>query len=272
MKVYIQFDFEGIAGFVIRDNQDRNIPTVLDRTRRLMKIATAEVSAAAEGAFAAGADEVVVWDSHGSGNTLLVEELSEKVQLITGDTNKGPWLPFFDGTDAGIYIGGHAMAGTPFATVPHTLMEVNGRAYGEVGMFILECGSKNAPVVMVSGDSAVKDEVIDLVPKSEFVVTKMAAGPTLVKTITPALSCKMIFAAAKRGVGSRKNILPFRLPPPYKFKIPPKDGSPGSYFTHPGDNLLAAYRDYLKDYYGYSQGWPEYNLRKPDKEVNPHIS
>ncbi|MBU0715375.1 MAG: M55 family metallopeptidase [Verrucomicrobia bacterium] len=268
MKVYIQFDFEGVAGFVIRDNQDRNIPVVFERTRRLMKIATAEVSAAAEGAFAAGADQVVVWDSHGSGNTLLVEELSEKVLLITGDTDKGPWLPFFEGTDAGIYIGGHAMAGTPFATVPHTLMEVNGRAFGEVGMFVLECGSRNVPVVMVSGDSAVKDEVIDLIPKAEFVVTKIAAGPTLVKTITPALSCKMIFEAAKRGVGSRKNILPFKLPPPYKFKIPPKDGSSDSYFTHLGDDFLTAYRNYLKDYYGYSQGWPEWNLRKSDKEIN----
>ena len=72
MKVYIQFDFEGVAGFVIRDNQDRNIPTVLDRIRRFMKIATQEVSAAVNGAFDAGADEVIVWDSHGEGNTLLV--------------------------------------------------------------------------------------------------------------------------------------------------------------------------------------------------------
>ena len=268
MKVYIQFDFEGIAGFVIRDTEDRNIPVVLDRTRRLMKIATAEASAAADGAFAAGADEVAVWDSHGSSNTLLVEELSGKAQLITGDVYKGPWLPFFEGTDVGIYIGGHAMAGTPFATVPHTLMEVNGRAYGEVGMFILECGSKNVPVVMVSGDSAVKDEVADLIPKAEFVVTKVAAGPSLIKTITPALSCEMIFEAAKRGVSAYKSIPPFKLPPPYKIKIPPKDGAAESYFTPPGGDLLTVYRDYLKKYYGYTQGWPEYNLRKPDKEIN----
>ena len=268
MKVYIQFDLEGIAGFVIRDNQDRNIPVVLERTRRFMKIATAEVSAAAEGAFAAGADEVVVWDSHGEGNTLLVEELPQEVQLITGDTSKGPWLPFFEGTDIGIYIGGHAMAGTPFATVPHTLIELNGKAYGEVGMFILECGSRNVPVAMVAGDSALKNEVIDLISKSEFVVTKTAAGPTLIKTITPALSCKMIFEAAKRGIGSYRNILPVRLPPPYKFKIPAKDNEPETYFTRPGSDLLTVYRDYLKEYYDSNQGWPEYNLRKPDKPAN----
>ena len=84
MKVYIQFDFEGGAGFVIRDNLDRNIPTILERVKRFIKIATAEVSAAAEGAFAAGADEIITWDSHGGGNTLLVEELPECATLITG--------------------------------------------------------------------------------------------------------------------------------------------------------------------------------------------
>lgn len=262
MKVYIQFDFEGIAGFVIRDNQDRNIPTVLERTKRLMEIATAEVSAAANGAFAAGADEVVIWDSHGScASTLLVEELPEMAQLITGDHAKGPWLPFFNGTDIGMYIGGHAMAGTPYATVPHTLMELNGKAYGEVGMFILECGARNVPMVLLSGDDAVKDEVKGLIPDSEFVVTKTAAGPTLIKTITPALSCKMIFEAAKRGVERYKSITPYKLKAPYKFKIPSKD----DFYTSPENDLLSAYREFLKLHYGYSQGWPEYNLRDDRK-------
>ena len=258
MKVYIQFDFEGVAGFVIRDNQDRNIPTVLDRTRRLMKITTAEVSAAADGVFAAGADEVVVWDSHGHGNTLLIEELSERATLITGEYEKGPWLPFFKGTDVGIYIGGHAMEGTPYATVPHTLMELNGKKYGEVGMFILECGSQNVPVVMVSGDSAVKNEVSALIPDSEFVVTKIAAGPTLIKSITPALSCKLIFEAAKKGVSSAAKIRPFKLEPPYTFITP---GENSGEKVYEDKDFLAVYREYLKEYYGYSKGWPEYNLR-----------
>lgn len=267
MKVYIQFDFEGIAGFVIRDNQDRNIPTILERTKRLMKMATAEVSAAIEGAFAAGADEVVVWDSHGDcGSTLLVEELPEMAQLITGDHAKGPWLPFFEGTDIGIYIGGHAMAGTPYATTPHTIMELNGKCYGEVGMFILECGAKNVPVVLVSGDTAVKDELKELIPDSEFVVTKVAAGPTLVKTITPALSCKMIFEAAKRGTATYKNIAPFKLKAPYRFKVPAKDNAGETYYVSPENDLLNAYREFLKIHYGYSKGWPEYNLRDTGKK------
>jgi len=265
MKVYIQFDFEGIAGFVIRDNQDRNIPTVLDRTRRLMKIATAEVSAAADGAFAAGADEVVVWDSHGHGNTLLIEELSERATLITGEYEKGPWLPFFKGSDIGIYIGGHAMQGTPYATVPHTLMELNDKKYGEVGMFILECGSQGVPVVMVSGDSAVKNEVSALIPDSEFVVTKIAAGPTLIKSITPALSCKLIFEAAKKGIENASKIRSYKLDPPYTFMAPGENGGKKVYEEK---DLLSAYRRFLKENYGYSKGWPEYELRDSEQKID----
>ncbi len=257
MKVYIQFDFEGISGFVIRDTQDRNIPTVLERTRRMMKIATAEVSAAVNGAFDAGADEVVVWDSHGQGNTLLVEELPERAQLITGEYFKAPWLPFFEDIDVGIYIGGHAMTGTPGAVTPHTLIEVNGKAFGEVGMFINECGSKNVPVVLVSGDSAVKREVQWQIPDSEFVVTKEALGPTYAKTLTPAMSCKLIQEAALRGVKGYKKIEPFKIDPPYRFKI----NDVGDYYTDPSSDFVEAYRNFLTRYHGYAKGWPEYNLR-----------
>ncbi|MFA6569356.1 MAG: M55 family metallopeptidase [Victivallales bacterium] len=258
MKVYIQFDFEGVAGFVIRDNEDRNIPTVLDRTRRFMKIASAEVAAAANGAFSAGADEVVIWDSHGSGNTLLIEELPEKAELITGEYVRGPWLPFFEGADIGIYIGGHAMTGTPNAVTPHTRIGVNGRAYGEVGMFILECGSQGVPVVLVSGDTAVKREIADLVPQSEYVATKDAVGPTLAKSITPELSCKRIFEAAKRGTMNYKKMACCRVAAPYTFCF--EKGEENISYTDPGSDFLTAYRRFLKKHFNCTGGWPEYNI------------
>lgn len=256
MNVYIQFDFEGIAGFVIRDNQDRNIPTVFDRIKRFMLVATQEASAAVQGAFDAGADNVIVWDSHRDGDTLLIEHLPENTQLITGEYAKGPWLPFFDNTNIGIYIGGHAMAGTPRAVTPHTLIELNGRSFGEVGMFINECGTRNIPVVMVSGDAATQREVAWQIPNSEFVVTKDALGPTLAKTITPARSCKLIYEAVRRGIGRAKEITPFTVDPPYRFKTPSGD----IYHTDTSD-LIDAYRSFLTNHYNYNQGWPDYALR-----------
>jgi len=264
MKVFIQFDFEGVAGFVIRDNVDRNIPTVLERVRRLMKVATAEVSAAAEGAFAGGAAEVTIWDSHGKGDTLLVEELSENARLITGEYRKAHWLPFFDGCDVGIYIGGHAMDGTPAAVTPHTKVSVNGVYYGEVGMFINCCGGRNVPVVLVSGDTAVQREIRAQNPDGEFVVTKEAIGPTLARTITPKLSCKRIFEAAKRGVENHARIKPFRIKPPFRINTPLINPLPPDFVYDQDDDFCNAYRCFLKERCGYDQGWPEYNLRPTD--------
>jgi D-amino peptidase len=260
MKVYIQFDFEGIAGFVIRDNIDRNIPTVLERTKRMMKIATAEVSAAAEGAFAAGATEVTIWDSHGGGNTLLVEELTERARLITGEYTRGPWLPFFDDSDVGIYIGGHAMEGTPSAVTPHTIISVNGVNYGEVGMFINCCGGRNVPVVMVSGDTAVQREVSTQMPDCKFVVTKEALGPTLARTITPELSCKLIYEAAKRGVENAINTKPFKLKSPFLINCPVANPLPPDFVYDKDNDFCNAYRLFLKERFGCDKGWPEYNL------------
>jgi D-amino peptidase len=262
MHVYIQFDFEGIAGFVIRDNIDRNIPTVLDRTKRMMKIATAEVSAAADGAFAAGATEVTIWDSHGGGNTLLVEELTENARLITGEYDRGPWLPFFDDADIGIYIGGHAMDGTPGAVTPHTILTVNGINYGEVGMFINCCGGRDIPVVLVSGDSAVHREVSTQMPDSEFVVTKEAIGPSLARTITPKLSCKHIFDAAKRGVERSGRIKPFKLKSPFRINFPTLTPPQPDFVYYKDEDFCNAYRIYLAERLNYAKGWPEYDLRE----------
>ncbi|MEI6422490.1 MAG: M55 family metallopeptidase [Lentisphaerota bacterium] len=272
MHVYIQFDFEGISGFVIRDNIDRNIPTVLERTKRLMKIATAEVSAAADGVFAAGATEVTIWDSHGDGNTLLVEELTERARLITGEYERGPWLHFFDNADIGIYIGGHGMDGTPGAVTPHTIITVNGVNYGEVGMFVNCCGSRNIPVVLVSGDSAVLREVNRQIPGGEFVVTKEAIGPTLARTITPKSSCKRIFDAAKRGVEKSAGIKPFKLKSPFRINCPTLNPPQADFVYDKDGDFCNAYRSFLKERLGYEKGWPEYDLRETKEGQGESVS
>src|SRR5882724_7107126 len=68
-KVYISVDMEGVAGAV---NSDQLGPTGFEyeRFRRFM---TDEAVAAVRAAQEAGATEVVVSDSHGNGENLLIE-------------------------------------------------------------------------------------------------------------------------------------------------------------------------------------------------------
>lgn len=79
-KVYISVDLEGIAG-VVANSQTTAGGLNDDWAPRLM---LAETNAAIEGAFAGGATEVLVNDSHGSQTNLKADEIDRRAMLITG--------------------------------------------------------------------------------------------------------------------------------------------------------------------------------------------
>ena len=73
LKIFVSVDIEGISGVVHRDHTGRNGKDY-DLACRLM---TLEANAAIEGAFDAGADEVVVSDSHGTFRNLIPDLLDQ---------------------------------------------------------------------------------------------------------------------------------------------------------------------------------------------------
>jgi D-amino peptidase len=253
MKLYIQADIEGIAGMAAFERRDDPSAENLHLRLRLRKLCTAEVNAAAQGAFDGGAEAIAIWDSHGSGNSIVVEELDKRVELITGDYHRAPWLPFFeDGCDAGMYLCAHAMAGTPFACLPHTRVVLNGKAYGEAGMFIVQLASHGKPTLMVSGDRAAVDEALALVPAMASVVSKKALGPYIVKTRTPEAVCKEMYAKAREAVVAWQEMPVYDISPPYVFTYT-KEGVEREYVGK-SDNLVDVYRRYVNAVYGLEGG------------------
>ena len=76
-----------------------------------------ETNAAVDGAFRAGATEVVVRDSHGAKQNLLPGDVDPRARLLRGQST-GPknMMEGIDKTfDAVVFIGYHARAGTPNA-------------------------------------------------------------------------------------------------------------------------------------------------------------
>lgn len=253
MKLYIQADIEGIAGMADFERRDDQSPENFHRRLRLRKLCTAEVNAAAQGAFEGGAEAVTIWDSHGAGNSIIVEELDRRVELITGDYHRAPWLPFFeDGYDAGMYLCAHAMAGTPFACLPHTRIVLNGKPYGEAGMFIVQLASHKKPTLMISGDQAAVDEALGLVPAMASVVTKKALGPYIVKTRTPEAVCQEMRARAAEAVKAWKDMPLYDISPPYIFTYT-KNGAEQEYACK-SDDLVDVYRRFLNTVYGLEGG------------------
>lgn len=226
MKILIAVDMEGITGVVHGDQTDPGHPEY-DRFRRLM---TGDVNAAIRGAFAAGADEVIVSDGHWHNRNILIEQLDPRARLNTG----GP-RPFsmVEGIDAGVdgvlFVGYHARVGTPDAILDHTWstgrvagLWLNGQETGEIGLNAAVCGHFGAPVLLISGDQSACAEAAALLPGIEPVVVKRATGRNSAECLPPHETALLIEQAAARVVRdleSGEAIAPFRLAPPVTVTI-----------------------------------------------------
>lgn len=162
MKIYISADIEGISGVV---NSSHTSPKGHDynRARTLM---TNEVNAAIRGAKAAGAKEVLVNDSHGPMTNILIEELEEDAYLITGNQKLlGMMEGINESYDAVMFIGYHAKHNTPgvlahsYYSVVISEIKINGEIVGEFEFNTMVAGHYGVPVVFVSGDNILADQV-----------------------------------------------------------------------------------------------------------------
>ena len=118
MRVYISVDMEGVAGVVHEDQTNPLEPRVAHEYARFRKLMTLEANAAIEGAVAGGATRIVVNDAHWVMRNLLIEELHEAAELVSGDPKPLSMMQGIDeGFDAVFFLGYHAMAGTAGAVL-----------------------------------------------------------------------------------------------------------------------------------------------------------
>ncbi len=76
MKIYILSDLEGTAGV---NTWDQALGKG-DEYRLACRLMTEEINAAADGAFAAGAEKVLVNDCHGSEENLDLDVLDSRIE------------------------------------------------------------------------------------------------------------------------------------------------------------------------------------------------
>src|SRR3954452_18068710 len=120
LKVYISADMEGITGVA---SADQLSPAGFEysKAREWM---TAEVLAAIQGAREAGATEFVVSDSHGNGQSLLLEKFPTDVPVTVVRSFPRP-LGMMEGIDSSfaavIFIGYHAATTSTTGVRAHTM-------------------------------------------------------------------------------------------------------------------------------------------------------
>src|SRR5687768_18305700 len=208
MKIYISADMEGVVGAVTGEQLG---PQGFEY-QRFREFMTQEVNAAIEAAFEAGATEIVVSDSHGNGQNLLIEKLPKNILLVRSWPRPLLMMQGIDETFAGaIFLGYHTGTTNPTGVRAHTMssarladVRLKGVSVSEAGLNAAIAGHFNVPVIMVSGDDAVVKETSALLGDVEGAVVKWASGFHSAKTLVPEASYVLIRDKARKAVGRIK--------------------------------------------------------------------
>jgi D-amino peptidase len=220
LKVYISADMEGIAGVV---SPDQLSPAGFDypRAREFM---TGDVLAAIAGAKEAGATGIVVSDSHGNGQSLLIDKFPADVTLIRSWPRPLGMMEGIDSTfDAVLFIGYHASTGNPAGVRAHTIssahlaeVALNGVPMPESGISAAIAGRFGVPVVMMSGDDVAIAEARALLGDLEGAVVKRAISFESAASLTPEAAQSLIREKVKAALAPAR-LAAFK---PYVVKTP----------------------------------------------------
>ena len=237
LKIYISADMEGITG-VVTGEQLGPQGFEYARFRELM---TQEVNAAIEGAIAGGATDIVVSDSHGNGQNLLIEKLQpSNVLLVRSWPRPLGMMQGIDETFAGaIFIGYHTGTTNLDGVRAHTLssarltdVRLKGVSVSEAGINAAIAGHFNVPVIMVSGDDAVVKETTTLLGNIEGAVVKWASGFHSAKTLMPQMSQVLIRDKAKLAVSRIRDFKPYKLAGPIELEVRFKNYRPAEVLSY----------------------------------------
>lgn len=223
VKVFISVDMEGLAGAVTASDVNSNGPDYA----HFRAIMAGEANAAVDGAFRAGATEVVVRDSHGVKQNLLPGTLDPRAKLLRGQgTGPKNMMEGIDASfDAVVFIGYHAKAGTPNAILEHTStgnvidFSINGVSLPEGGYNALIAGLYDVPVVFAAGDKALVDQLRGLLGPIEAVAVKEEIGGDAILGLSPEEAQDRIRAGVQAAVRNRASAKPYKLSGPYTMHL-----------------------------------------------------
>ena len=236
LKVYISADMEGIAG-IVSDNSLGPSGFDYANARELM---TGEVLAAIQGARDAGATAIVVSDSHGNGENILIDRLPADVVLVRGWPRPLMMMQGIDSTfDAAVFLGYHAATTNPAGVRAHTVssatitsLKLNGTAMPEAGINAAIAGEFGVPIVAVSGDNVAVAEMQALLGPVEGAAVKQAISFHAAASMTPAASQKLIREKVRAGVTRRKDFKPFPMKVPVQLDVTLKSYRPAELLAY----------------------------------------
>ncbi|MCB5181142.1 M55 family metallopeptidase [Streptomyces antimicrobicus] len=203
MKILISADMEGATGVTWPADVLPGTPQ-WERCRALF---TSDVNAAALGFFDGGADEVLVNEAHWTMRNLLLEQLDERVQMITGRHKS---LSMLEGVQHGdvdgiAFVGYHTGAGAE-GVLAHTYLAnsvtgvwLDGVPASEGHLNAHVVAEYGVPVVLVTGDDLTCVDAAGYAPAARTVAVKDHVSRYAARCRAPARTAADIRAAAKEA-------------------------------------------------------------------------
>lgn len=236
LKIYISADMEGVGG-VVTGEQLGPKGFEYQRFRGFM---TEEVRVAIEAAFEAGATDVLVSDSHGNGQNLLIEKLPKDVKVVRSWPRPLMMMQGIDETfDGAIFLGYHSSTTNPEGVRAHmmssarlTAVRVNGIAMSEGSFNAAIAGHFGVPIIMVSGDDAAVKEVQSVVGDIEGAIVKWNYGFHSAKTLHPEVAYELIASKTKSALKRIGSFKPYRVKKPVTLEVTFKNYRPSEILAY----------------------------------------
>jgi D-amino peptidase len=214
VKLFVVTDLEGVTGIVDWDKHmpDDN-PAAADYHAYVDFLMTNDVNGAVEGAFAAGAEQVWVAESHKIDirqihpDAILHKSAAHKMTPALLGMQKGKW-------DAAAFIGNHCMAETK-GTLSHTQnqrvksIHLNGLLVGEFGIQAAIAGDFGMPMILVSGDDEACRQARELIPDIETAVVKHSTSRHSAWCLSPVKARALIAEKMQAAVRRWHQVKPF---------------------------------------------------------------
>ncbi|OIK24159.1 M55 family metallopeptidase [Streptomyces malaysiense] len=203
MKILISADMEGATGVTWPADVLPGTP----QWERCRGMFTSDVNAAVRGFFDGGADEVLVNEAHWTMRNLLLEQMDERTEMLTG---RHKALSMVEGVQHGdvdgvAFVGYHAGAGME-GVLAHTYLanQITGVWLNDVraseGLLnahvVAEYG---VPVVLVTGDDVACEDALGYAPEALKVAVKDHVSRYAAVCRAPARTAADIRAAAKEA-------------------------------------------------------------------------
>jgi D-amino peptidase len=224
MRVLISADSEGVTGVTTTTELMFGRPHY-EFMRQMM---TDDVNAAIEGAFAGGATDVVVNDSHWTMTNVLIENLDPRADLIKGFHKHLCMVEGVQDADVVFFLGYHCRTGDSDGVGNETILgreiveiRMNGVPVGESEINAAVCGQFGAPVVFASGDHLYERELRETLPDVEFGLTKYALDRWTARCLSVERSHANIRRAAQRAVerAARGEFRPYTVDGPVTLSV-----------------------------------------------------